>query len=181
MPSMTLIPTPSQRRHDATSGSDNATAVATANEAKDTANSAQSTANTAQSTANTAKTSADAAQSSADAAISEVGSTRVEAAEDIEEFVPITADGYACDCTNVAHYGHLIGISTDDTVAGFMINVRRGGLITNSAWSWTPLATIFCGIDGLTMSPSAGRWTQVIGIAQTETSMLVIIGEPILL
>lgn len=175
MPIQVIIPTPAQRAHDAAiSGGDNAVAIATANTAI-----AAST--MAQNKADAAKTTAEDAVVAANDAVSAIGNTQIEAAEFVSAFVPVTIDGYNCHCTHSGHYGHLAGISIAATQPGFMIPIRRSGIVTNSGWSWPPLATIFCGPGGLTATPPNGVWIQAVGIAQSETSMLIVIGEPILL
>jgi hypothetical protein len=173
MPNPTIIPTPAQRAHDASTGGNT--------QALERANQAISTASAANTTAVQAAALATSAHATANDAASAIGNMQVVAAEDLAAFVTITVDGYECHCNNTAHYGHLAGITVVATATGFMAPIRRSGLVNNPAWSWTPLAVIFCGPSGLTMTPPTNGWLQSVGIAQSDMSMLINLGEPILL
>lgn len=65
------------------------------------------------------------------------------------------------------------GVTRMATIVDDPINVVRSGLMTENAWTWTPDAPIFIGIDGvLTQSqPLAGNPIRRIGWAISATEL----------
>jgi len=74
------------------------------------------------------------------------------------------------DADSLAAYA---GVTRMATIVGDPINVVRSGLITEGAWTWTPDAPIFIGVNGvLTQTqPLAGNPVRRIGWAISATEL----------
>jgi hypothetical protein len=104
------------------------------------------------------------------------------ATEDIPAFVIVTIDGHRADSNNpVSDRGRVIGITEEAVQSGFVGNALTGGEITNPLWNWTPGAKLFLNGQNLsTVAPSTG-FSQFIGVARTATTIMIQLGDPILL
>lgn len=88
------------------------------------------------------------------------------------------------DAATLAHGETLLGISsTSAGVAEADVTVVATGPITDGSWSWTPGAPIFCGLNGVLTQTFSGAWafSRIVAWAQTATTILVRIREPITL
>ncbi len=75
----------------------------------------------------------------------------------------------------------LTGITTAASEAGAPVVVETAGLIVESGWNWMPRALIYAGPNGtLTQAPPPAGWLRIVGVAQSPTSLLVALREPIM-
>ena len=91
------------------------------------------------------------------------------------EVLPASSD-------NVTHAGKVIGIALQTGVAGDLVEVCRGGVITNLGWGLSPTENYFLGIDGFITNvvPMTG-FLQEVGIAETADSMYLDLQPPTIL
>lgn len=76
----------------------------------------------------------------------------------------------------------FVGVSISGANVGSTFEAQLAGLIEESSFTFTPLLPIFVGPNGtLTQTPPTTGIVQVIGIAQTSTSILVNPQTPIIL
>ena len=74
----------------------------------------------------------------------------------------------------------VAGISILSASTGTPVSYRMFGEIHEPSWNWTPELPIYLGLSGLlTQTPVASGWNIVLGLALTDTSMIVRIGDPI--
>lgn len=93
--------------------------------------------------------------------------------------------GYAS--SDIATHGDdTLGLTLGAALAGEAIDVQYRGVVTHAGWSWAPGEPVFLGRDGMpTQSvPDAGlgdAFIQVVGFAETATSLHLQIDSPIYL
>lgn len=106
----------------------------------------------------------------------------VVAAEDLPAFTVVTVDGHVADSSNFAHIGRVVGLTLADIATGFSGSVKMEGEMTNPAWSFTPNSKLFLGSGGglSSIAPATG-FAQVIAVAQSDQTIIIQIGDPILL
>lgn len=87
----------------------------------------------------------------------------------------------APDITVIADGLGIIGIATSAASgSGLSINVQPIGVVSNSAWTWTPGAPVWCGAGGVptqTAPTGAGNWVRKVGVAVSATDMEIQLGE----
>ncbi|ATG94675.1 DUF2190 family protein [Paracidovorax citrulli] len=89
---------------------------------------------------------------------------------------------YALDKDDEDHVYLLLGITLTAADPGQPINVQRSGVITDSAWSWTPGQRIYLGLGGaLTTAAPAVGFDVLIGTALSPTRLLLNLQDPIAL
>lgn len=97
--------------------------------------------------------------------------------------VAINAVGQAIapDNTVIADGLGIFGIATTaGATSGVSINVQAIGLVSNSAWTWTPGEPIWIGNGGVltqTNPTGAGIWVKKAGVAISATDMYIGFGE----
>lgn len=75
----------------------------------------------------------------------------------------------------------LIGLTTGAVESGATFAAVAAGLVEEPSWTWTPGALVYAGPAGsLTQTPPPSGWLRVVGVAQTPTSLLVALREPIM-
>jgi hypothetical protein len=86
------------------------------------------------------------------------------------------------DSTNAALAGSVIGVATNGANAGATVTVQAQGPVSFNGWSWIPGEPVFVGAAGvLTQSPPSVGFSQVIGVAETATTLIVDLSSPVLL
>ncbi len=91
-----------------------------------------------------------------------------------------TGQAFAPDITVVADGKAIIGIATSTGSVGSTINVQPVGIVSNSAWTWTPGVAIWCGAGGVltqTAPTGAGNFVRRMGVSMSATEMMISIGE----
>jgi len=98
--------------------------------------------------------------------------------------VRTTPDGrvdYA-DAGNPEHGDDTLGFTSTSAVEGAPVNVLTLGTIEFAGWAWTPGAPVYLGANGLpTQAEPDGAVYQVVGHAETPTSIVIQIQPPIFL
>jgi hypothetical protein len=86
-------------------------------------------------------------------------------------------------CTDAAHAGRVIGITTHAADAGAPCSVQTFSTMNESSWSWTPDQPVFLGADGALVSapPPDAAFVMVVGFAISPTVLFISLREPILL
>lgn len=77
------------------------------------------------------------------------------------------------------HVRSVLGVTATAGALGAPVNVQRLGVMTDTAWSWTP-GPVWCGAGGqLTQTPPVGGYDLQIGAATDATTIILNIQEPI--
>lgn len=83
--------------------------------------------------------------------------------------------------TAAAHAGRVVGITTGAAAQGATVTIQPIGSITESAWAWVPESVLFLGANGqLSATPPASGFVQIIGYAQTATTIYLQLYQPFL-
>jgi hypothetical protein len=86
------------------------------------------------------------------------------------------------DATILSHANKIVGITTGAVTTGNEATIQNGDLMVHVGWSWTPDEPVFLGASGaLTQSTSGLLFTQVVGIANSATSITINIQPAIVL
>lgn len=96
-------------------------------------------------------------------------------------FASGSAVAYA-DNTDLSHLGRVLGVTTTAANDGDVVTVINKGRIIFSGWSWTSGFPVYFGTSGaLTQSAPNTGFLQIVGMAETPTSLFVSLREPITL
>jgi len=105
----------------------------------------------------------------------------VVATENITQYKAVTSNGKLADSVNLTHRGKVVGISLQTVLSGISFRVVTEGEIINNTWTWVAGDIIYLnGINLSTIAPSSG-FIQKIGKAKNNTTIIVQLGESILL
>lgn len=79
----------------------------------------------------------------------------------------------------LAHAGRVIGMTTGAAANGATATIQIHGSITEGSWAWTPGSILFLAASGLvTATPPASGFVQVIGYAQSATTIYIQLHQP---
>lgn len=79
-----------------------------------------------------------------------------------------------------AHATQVLGIALQSGNSGATIQVRTGGLMSESFWNWAP-GLIYCGDDGvLTQTPPATGWVLPIARVKNPTTIEIDVDQPVM-
>lgn len=98
--------------------------------------------------------------------------------------VGIDVDGkvFEISADNLTHGGKLLGMSLEPTTTGNQCSVQIFGEVTNPSWLLSNSSDYFVGINGqLTSNAMSLAFTQRVGKAKNPTTLILNIGECILL
>ncbi|WP_157234706.1 hypothetical protein [Methylosinus sp. LW4] len=96
--------------------------------------------------------------------------------------IMLDANGHAALADTSSPTFVFAGISTTGANAGGQVNVAQSGLIEEATWSFEPLSPVFISTDGLlTQTPPTNGISQIIAVAQSPTSLLILPQTPIIL
>lgn len=112
---------------------------------------------------------------------SKVDNAEILANTNIPAFSLVTGNGQIADSSNLAHFGHVIGISTAAVLSGFIDTVVTEGEVTNGLWTWVNNDKIFLNGTSLSTTPPASGFNQFIAIARNNNTIYVRLQQPILL
>lgn len=86
-------------------------------------------------------------------------------------------------CTDAAHAGRVIGITTHAASAGDQCGVQTFSTMDESSWNLTPDQPLFLGADGTLVAapPPDAAFVMVVGFAISPTVLFISLREPILL
>lgn len=80
-----------------------------------------------------------------------------------------------------AHAGRVLGITTGAAATGATATIQPIGSITESGWAWAPESVLFLGTNGqLSATPPASGFVQIVGYAQTATTIYIQLHQPFL-
>ena len=104
------------------------------------------------------------------------------AVDSLPAFKAATSNGKRADSANLAHLQKVIGLVLEDVSPGFKGAIAQDGdSVINSLWTWTRGDVIFLnGMNLSTIAPGTG-FIQRIGTATAADSVVVEIGESILI
>ncbi|MBS3025576.1 hypothetical protein [Acidiphilium multivorum] len=86
------------------------------------------------------------------------------------------------DSGTVAIAGAVMGIAATAAIAGGSLEVQAAGQMEFGGWAWTPGAPVYVGPAGvLTQTPPAAGFLQIVGVAQDATTLVIALGDPIIL
>lgn len=108
------------------------------------------------------------------------GDELVTAAEAISAGLVVRAnddlEALVADSSASAEAGRVLGISVNGVASGASLQVRRSGLMTDGAWSWTPGAKLYFDDAGaITETEPVAGYSQIVGYALTATTIRVTI------
>ena len=73
-----------------------------------------------------------------------------------------------------SHIGRILGVSLNAASVGQTVQITTFGDVTNTAWTFTPTAALYVGIDGLvTQDAETGVFYQQIGFAREATRVAI--------
>lgn len=88
---------------------------------------------------------------------------------------------YPIDANDISHSDTLVGISLETKNSGEQCQVKVFGEISNPAWILSVGKTYYCGLNGkLTSNPSSYQWMQRVGKAIDMSTIIINIGDCIL-
>jgi hypothetical protein len=89
---------------------------------------------------------------------------------------------YYADRSNPDHFNRILGITTGAVIQGDYPTVRTMGIMTESTWNWNLTKFIYLSTQGyLTQTPPSSGFLLELGWPVTETSMRIVIRNPIIL
>lgn len=90
-----------------------------------------------------------------------------------------TGAGYA-DPFNPQHGDDTLGLTLGAAALDAEVQVQRIGPVTHDGWAWTPGEPVFLGAAGVpTQVPPGGAFEQVIGYAESATTLNLRIEPPV--
>lgn len=88
----------------------------------------------------------------------------------------------AANALNETHAGRVVGIALETRSEGKSIEVAISGSVTHVKWKLTPGAKCFVSSGGMiSHDPPDVGFVQRIGVAENEQTILLQIGEPVVL
>ena len=105
--------------------------------------------------------------------------TEVVFTDDVPAYYPVTSTGVAASSNDPSHVGRVIGVITENAVAGRSQIVIMSGMVVNPAWSFTPGTPVY--LNGNTLSNTAPTigFVQRIGVATSANTLIVQLGPSI--
>ena len=103
------------------------------------------------------------------------------ASEYVEAYAGITAQGKPADSRVLSQMGKVVGVTTRSIGRGFAGEVQLIGELVNPAWRWTAGDAVFINGTKLAATPPASGWVKKVGVAKNQTTIIVDLGEAILL
>ena len=105
--------------------------------------------------------------------------TEVVFTDDVPAFYAVTSTGVAASSNDPSHVSRVVGIITENAVAGKPQIVIVSGMITNPAWSFTPGMPVY--LNGNTLSNTAPTigFVQKMGVATSASTLIVQLGPSI--
>lgn len=97
----------------------------------------------------------------------------VVALELIPAFSVCTMDGRVGDSTIISQRAKIAGISKAQINIGFSGEVVRSGLISNPAWSFTPMSPVFLNGQSLSHTFPTSGYSLYLGTAKSATSLIL--------
>lgn len=90
-------------------------------------------------------------------------------------------DVWPADAAVEADVLALLGVTVTAAQGGQPINVQRLGVIDDSGWSWTPGRRVYLAGQGgrLTQDPPVSGYDVLIGVALSQTRLLLNLQDPI--
>lgn len=86
---------------------------------------------------------------------------------------------FALDYRDTASVYLLLGLTVSAAAIGGQLNIQRGGVVDDSAWTWTP-GPLWLGPDGtITQSPPVDGFSVLLGSAVSATRVILDINRPI--
>lgn len=104
----------------------------------------------------------------------------IPATENIPALSLVTASGKIGDSNNLAHFNHIVGITMDAVLNGFIATCVVEGEVTSGTWSWANNDRLY--LNGTTLStvaPIAGAFCQYIALARNSQTIFVRLQKPI--
>lgn len=101
--------------------------------------------------------------------------------EPVSAFAVVTSSGRNADSSSLASVGRVAGINLSAVGAGETMNVTNVGEVTNLGWAWTAGDVVFLNGTVLSTTVPGTGFIQRIGTARNSTTLIVELGEPILL
>ncbi len=93
-------------------------------------------------------------------------------------FIALDGFGYKSDKGVLDEVKGILGISTGAIAVGTTGLLQINGAITDSTWSWTKNAAVYCGVDGvLTHTPPTTGNLRRLAVAASATTLVMEFGE----
>mgnify|MGYP006981854415 CR=1 FL=1 len=87
------------------------------------------------------------------------------------------------DARQSDHGDDTLGITTNAAAVGDTLRIQRGGTLAHAGWTWTPQEPVFLAGEGMLTQvppdPEHALLSQVIGFAESPTSLVIDIQPPI--
>jgi hypothetical protein len=99
--------------------------------------------------------------------------SEIAAAEDIPAFSLVTAGGEIADSSNMAHFNHVIGITLEAVLTGFIAFLVTEGEVTNPLWSWAPNIKLFLNGTNLSLTPPSSGFSQLVGVSRNSETVFI--------
>jgi hypothetical protein len=109
------------------------------------------------------------------------GAISIVATVNIPAYSVVTSSGVSADSGNPGFRGKIIGVNPIAILAGFSGPVTEAGEVQNLGWSWNSGDVVFLNGTSLsTTSPGTG-FSQKIGTAKNASTLVIELGEPVLM
>lgn len=83
--------------------------------------------------------------------------------------------------TAAAHAGRVVGMTTGAAAQGGTVTIQPIGSITENSWAWAPTSVLFLSANGqITATPPPTGFVQIIGYAQSATTIYIQLHQPFL-
>lgn len=109
------------------------------------------------------------------------GFVSLSAFENLPAFSPVTSTGFIASSSNLAHLGKVIGINPATILNGFSGQVTVSGEVNNPGWTWISGQNIFLNGGTLSTVPPFSGFSQKIAVAKNSTTVVIELGDPVLL
>ena len=109
------------------------------------------------------------------------GALSITATEDLAAYSVVTSTGKVANSATLGLIGKIVGINPATILNTFSGSVTQVGEVQNLLWAWTAGDRLYLnGISLSTTAPASG-FSQFIGTAKNSTTIIVELGDPVLL
>jgi hypothetical protein len=101
--------------------------------------------------------------------------------ENIPAFSPVISTGFIANSSSLTHIGKVIGVNPIAIANGFSGAVAVSGEVNNPAWVWVAGQVIFLNGSSLSSVAPVSGFSQKIAVAKNSTTVVIELGDPVLL
>lgn len=105
----------------------------------------------------------------------------INATENISALSLVTASGKTANSATVGHFNHVVGMTMDPVLNGFIATCVVEGEVTDPSWSWTANLKLFLNGTTISTTPASSGFSQLVGLTRNSNTIFLRLDVPILL